>query len=569
MIRTPWLAAAAAASFAAFFLTTPVRGEDDPDSSATVDARRRYDLVFEALLNGTPEERLVVASDISSELDLDVAAREEGQPSLEEVIEGLILALRQERDDWIAWTLLDSIVWRQDETLEPLFQAALDETSVNLQACAVRRYQLMKDPDATARLESLWDRELPDWLRPRLVGALANQGSIAHLSDFMRLTRDDDPDLRKSAIEALGTLARDESIPILVRIAREGHAADRAAALDALGAFPDSEDALQAVLGASQSADGPLRFAAVRSLGRFPRPEAGARLIAILDAPSDPDLRGAVASALESSTHVDATAALVRLLHSPDVALDSWIATSAIVTLHNRDDGDALPGLRDLQTPPIPGTYDPLDALVDYLSRNRSDGEKSVIIRSDYDNGYPDPQMEHLWHIAPPEPFATVRCWAGPDLPGDPETRPRLPAGTPAQVVDDFERRHVTWVQLEGGRADGCWVPRDQIQRGPAPPEPATWPRRHLHVEADLDEEDLASSLAAGLREAGLLTIFEPGLEVEGAALDLDLADPDQVSLALALGSDARTPLARALRTLFSQGLPVDDIESDVDEDSR
>jgi HEAT repeat protein len=490
---------------------------------------------------------------------------------MEELVDGLVLVLREEPDDWIAWKLLDSIVWRRDGGFERLFRAALDSTSVNLRASAVHRYQIEQDPAAIAGLEALWERDLPGWLRPRLIGALANQGSIAHLADFMRLTRDDDADLRTPAIEALGTLARDESIPILARVARDGSAPDRASALEALGAFPDSDEALQAVLGATRSADGTVRWMAVRSLGRFQQPEAGARLIALLQDPPDHDLRGALASALESSTHADATAALVRLLHSPDVAPDSWIATSAIVALHNRDDPEALSGLRELQTPRIAGTYDPLDALVDYLSRDRSTEDTTAMIRSDRDNGFPDPREPRVWHVAPPEPWDTIRCWAGPDRPGDPEIETRLPAGTPAQIVDYFERPRVTWVRLQGGQADGCWVPFDQLQRGDAPPAPASWPRLRPRIEIDLDEEDVRSPLAAHLREAGLLTVFEPGIEVEGAALVVDLTDQDQVRAALSLASPARTRLARALRALFSQGL--DDGQTgpdpDTDEPSR
>jgi hypothetical protein len=545
---------AAAVSWAAACLCSAATGAEETETSPEADARHREEQAIDVLLNGTPEERLAIADHLSSNLDLN-AQPGDGALSLDDLTDDLILALRQEQDDWIARTLLKSLQWRREPELNRLRHEALALDSVNLQATAIEHYQFYKDDEA---IESLWKRDIPGWLRPRLLGALGNQGSIAYLGNFMRLTRDDDPDLRHAAIEALGELARDESIPTLIRVLHEGTKPDRATALEALGAFPDSEEALREVLEASQSLDNLLLSSAVRALGRFHSPDAGTRLIGLLDSPPDPELRGNIARALESSTHPDATAALVRLLHQPDVTPGSWIAASAIVTLRNRDDLEAVPMLRDLVSPPVAGTQDPLDDLIAYLSRDRSDGRRSYSMSSRCGSRAISPDDPDAYHVTPYEPFETIRCWDGPERPGSPDVLSRLRAATLARVFDYFERPHVTWVEIVTATGESCWVPLDQLAKGGARPEPLSWPRSHLRVEVDLDVAEIDSARAARLKSAGILSVFEPGGEVEGVALELDATNRDLVALVAALASPNRDPLDLALAALLSQGLDPD-----------
>ena len=555
MTRTP-RSALAAASWTLVALGPLSIGAGNAGTTPGAEARQGEERAIGILLNGAPEERLAVADHLLTEIDLDSGSGDGGL-SLEEVTDDLILVLRQETDDWIGRTLLVSLQWNREPELERLRHEVLRLESVNLQATAIEHYRYYEDTGSIAALETLWERDIPAWLRPRLLDALGNQGSISHLGDFMRLTRDDDSDLRNAAIEALGQLARDESIPTLVRVLHGGTERDRSAALQALGAFPDSEEALREVLGASHSFDDALLSSAVRALGRFHSPDAGARLIGLLEAPPDPDLRGAIVHALESTTHPDATAALVRLLHQPEVAPDSWLAETAVWALWNRDDPDAVPMLQDLRHAPVDGTRDRLDELIRYLSRDRLLEKRTTTFSSSCSFGSISPNDLHAYHVVPPEPFETIRCWDAPDRPGSPWARSRLQAGSLVRVSDYFERPRVTWVKIDTQGGNSCWVPLDQLQKGADRPEPFSWPRSRLHVEVDLDVEEIDSPRGARLKAAGLLTVFEPGAEIEGVALDIDATDPDQVALVASMASRARTPLDLALLALLSQGLVV------------
>lgn len=539
---------------------------------AATPSRPSLDELLDTLVNGAPEERLEAAGRLYDRLPGSTSAKDASSSSMEEFVDSLDDALRLETDDWIARTLLESFVWNDNPPLNRLFRDSLGSASVNVRAVAVKHFAYRDDPEAVDALESLWERDLPSWMRPELIEALAEQGSATHLEDFIRLSRDDDSEMRAAAIMALETLAREESIPALVRVVHDGVPADRAGAVRALGAFPSSDLAFAEVLRASQSALGPIRGAAVWALGRFDRVEAGNRLIALLESPPDPDLRGDIVASLEKSTHPDATAALLRLLHQPDIVLDSWIASTTLSVLHNRDDPLAAPGLRDLEGESDDGKRDDIGEEIEYLSRDRSDGdgERTVIVTTGCSFEGPvsagDPDA---WHVAPPHPLETIRCWEAPDRPASPEDQPRIPAGRLVRITDHFEAHDETWVEIEGRGADDCWVPLGHLEKGPGPPKAVSWPRRLLRQELDLDTAELDSSAAIHLAAAGMLKVFEPGDEIAGVALSLDALDAEQVALARALLSSESTPLDMALRLLLRYVDPEAVQERRADEDDE
>jgi HEAT repeat protein len=517
-------------------------------------ARASEDDVLGVLLNGTAQERLRAADDVSSILQHGVLYSGAGDPrSIDDMVDSLIHFLRLETDDWISRALLDSLVWDDNPALNRLYRAALDSGSVNLNAMGIRHFTLRTDPDAVEALESLWERGVPSWVRPELIRALAEHGSATYLAEFMRLARDDDPDVREAAIEALGTLAREEAIPVLRRLARDGTREDQEGALEALGAFPKSDEAFAAVMHAGQEGEQAIKATAVRTLGRFGRPEADALLIAWLEEPDGLDLRVTIARALADSEHPDATAALVRLLHQPDVTPASWIASVVVNILHNRDDPDAVPGLRDLA-----GTQE----LIDYLSRDRSDGDRTIIVTTSCSFGAPiSPDDPRAWRVAPPPPFETIRCWAGPDLPGDPDDDERIVAGTLVRITDHFEARDASWVEIAGNGADSCWVPMRALEKGSATGTPVSWPRRHVRHEFDIATSDLDSTRVVRLAEAGLLEVFDPGPEISAAALEIDRTDADQIALLAASISDLESSLDTAIESILGEIQPPEEGE--------
>lgn len=548
------LVAAAAACVTFLQATDESEGEDGPTPE------ERQEEVLQILRNGSPGERLEAANQIASTLQLGMFGEEDSSRSFEDLMDGLILVLHQETDDWIARTLLDALLWDDNAPMNRLFREALRSPSINIQAMAVRQFSEREDPEAVEVLESLWEHELPPWVRADLIAALAEQGSTVHLDGIMKLTRDDDPEVRQSAIEALDTLAPPEAVPALLRVARTGTPEDRASALHALGAFPDSDEALQEALRATRSDETPIVRAAVGALGRLGRPDGDVRLLALLDDPPEADLRAAIAQALEGSSHPDATAALVRLLHQDDAGAYSWIGSTTLRVLHNRDDPQAVPGLRDLVVQKVKDVR--VWGLIAYLSRDKSvdKGDKEITTGCSY--GPVLPENPRAWHVVPPSPQDTVRCWDGPHRAGDPEDRLRIPAGALVLIQDHFDDRGEPWVQIDGSLADSCWIPMEQLRQGPDPAGPVaagpSFRSGHLHYEFDIGAEELDSPRARQLSEAGLLSIFEPGDEVAGVALEIKLSDEEQMAFARAMRSEEDTVLDSALRLVLDWAEPED-----------
>lgn len=512
----------------------------------------REDKALAVLLTGTAQERLEVAENAATHLQLDWDSRTGDSRSIEDLVDTLVYFVQQEEDDWISRALLDSLLWDDNPALNRLFRAAIDSNSVNLNGMGILHFSLREDPDVVEMLESLWERNLPSWVRSDLIRALVEQGSEMYLAEFIRLARDDDPDIREAAIEALGTLAREEAVPVLRRLARDGTPEDQEGALEALGAFPESDEAFEELMHASQGG-GKIQATAVGTLGRFGRTDADAMLIAWLEGPDVRDLRGTIVGALEDSEHPDATAALVRLLHQPDVTRDSWIASAVMKVLHNRDDPDAAPGLMDLAGTQEQ-TWTDIGELIEYLSRDRSGGHRTISISTSCSFGRPvSADNPRAWRVAPPPPLGTTRCWEGPDLAGDPEYYERIAAGTLVLITDHFEARNASWVEIVGTGVNDCWVPMHTLEKGPATAEPAARPHRYVRREFDIATFELDSERVVRLVEAGLFKTFEPGAEISGAALEIDRLDADQIALLAAWVSHLESSLDTAIESILDE----------------
>ena len=516
---------------------------------------------------GSPRERLNAAMQVGRILQVEGGERAE-TPTMEQLVDNLILVIRQEPDEWIARTLLDSLLWESGTEPNRLFRAALDAPSVNLQAVAVQRLTVQEDPDAVVALESLWKRDLPPWMRPRLIEALAEQGSATYLADFMRQTRSADLLTRRAALEALGTLARDEAIPDLIRAAREGAQEERRIALRALAGFPDSDEAFEQVRRAIDGGEGRVRVIAIEALRQFHRPERDSLLISLLDAPTEEEVQAAVAESLEESEHPDATEALVRLLHQPSVKPDSWVASTVMEVLFNRDDPQAIPGLMDLDFTADKNARRELGSLIEYLSRDRADGKRTIMTSTSCSFGSPVSEQDPLvWHVAPPAPLQTTRCWMGPDFPGDPDSEKRIHAGTLVLITDHFEARDESWVEIRGHGAQGCWVPLASLAKGPPAGDAAVQSSRHLRREFDIATFELHATRAARLEEAGLLKVFEPGADISGTSVEIDVTDVDEVALLEASFSRLGSPLDAAIESILDDIHPAATRQTEMSQD--
>jgi HEAT repeat protein len=492
---------------------------------------------IDTLFTGSPSERLAaVEKPYALLLAASGSPDEDDVSSGDDPVDTLITYLGFEHDEWISRRLLESLDGLYAPAIDRLFRAALDSGSVNLASRAVLRLAATEDPDSTPLLEALWKDGVPDWLEPDLIAALANQHSRCCIADFMRLARDDDHALRLAAIEALGTLADPEAIPVLARATRDGRPADRAAAIQALAAWPDSDEAFGAVLSAGRASEPALRSAAVDALGRMHRPEGDALLIDILDAPpGDPDLRPQAAEALEGSDHPDASPALVRLLHRLHPWQDVWLAHNILRVLHNRDDVAALTWLQDLD-PTIAGTLaGELPDLIDYLGRDRSDSAATIVVTTSCMLSLSSaPDDEDAWHVVPPGRLGSIRCWEAPDIAGDPEIDERIPAGTTVSIEDHFERPGVSWVEVNGTDAAWCWVPLDFLAPGPGTPATPPRPGSALRHEADIASGEVDRLPVLAAIEAGLIEVIEPddtGAGVTGVAIIIDPADARRLAL--------------------------------------
>jgi len=553
---------------AAFARAGPDEPPDDDDTPPCESPASPPEVFYACLRTGTVRERVAAATLIADELPIFYASTDQELSETEDVIDGLLVLVRREPDDWVSRTLLEELHWVQGEPLDRLFREVLREGSINLVAVALQRLTFTRDPLAVEALDDLWERDLPAWIRPPLIAALAEQGSAVHIDDFIRLTRDGDDETRRAAISALGLLGREEGRPALLRAARAGRPGDRAVALMSLADLPFSDETLGEALRASRAGPPAAREAAFMVLERLAHPDADARLIAALEEPLPDRLRAVAGNGLVESPHPDATAALVRLLHAPPSDAGSCLALATARVLYNRDDPDAVPGLLDLDMPSNRAPYPTIPQLIAYLSRDRTrattgrmpvttcgaDGTASL------DPGDVDAEEARPFRIAPPPPLLTIRCWEGPDLPGDPHEWLRVPAGTPARIAGHFERPAESWVEIDTPDAD-CWVPLAQVAKGIAGVQGGTRDARP-RFELDVRPEDLETLPAARLLEAGFLEVFDPGDEVSGVALTADPSVPEQAALLRALlgalPEDPEYPLRVGVETLLESAHSID-----------
>src|SRR2546425_914860 len=256
--------------------------------------------------------------------------------------------LRVEADDFVTWTMLNDLSFRDDGRLEPLFLDALRDVSPNLKWSGIKWFSGNTCSEAVPDLESAWRHEERPWVRRDLIAALARQGRSDHLEEFISIARGKDPDLAEAAIEALSGLKDSRTLPVIVSLARNGAGARRQTAIESLASWSDSVDALEALLLGSRSDDPSLKASAVVSLGSFRAPGASERLEQLALEDGDPWLRSRALEALGKADPARAIPLLIQGLHQATSEDRIQLKTTAVRTLMGIDDPTTLDSASDL-----------------------------------------------------------------------------------------------------------------------------------------------------------------------------------------------------------------------------
>jgi len=284
----------------------------------------------------------------------------------------------------------------------------------------------------------------------------------------------------------------------------------------------DVEGALPALLERATDGPPPVRAAAVRALSGWP------------------DSREALATVIEATRSSDVTLQRAALQ-----TLDSFPYEGALRRQEEISrSADAHPCLRAtaataLATPETPETFIEL-----------------------WSNVWRDcvsvPRWEWSGHVTPLATMDSVRCWRGPEIAGDPDEYPRIPANTTVEIYDRFEARDGLWIEMMNLE---CWVPMDQVAEGPPEIEPAVQP---LVEEVDIATDQLATTMVLSLIDAGLLEVFDPHPSVVGVALVVDPGLADDIELLLEVYEEGESVLHAAITSALERSVELGELDDDL-----
>jgi len=485
---------------------------------ATVDdelSRGKLNSMLHTLWTGDLRERRRAVQDSNREFEL--LAMILGNPEhelhadLTESIHGLLLV---EEDDFTLSILLDQLAYLELPIARSRFLDALSDESPNVRRRAYQWFAKHEDPEALGPLEDRWDREEPSWSRINLISALACQGYQGNGHDLLGLARSEDEAMAASAIRALGQVDDWRVIPLLKSLLRSESESVWEAAVSALARKTDSLEAFEILAEAARTGHPRLSVEAIDQLDRWDG-EAVTQLM------------------LEIATSPGALSARVEAME------ELWI----------RGHDDLLPIVETLSTEVIDAGRSYLEARTEVMALRISNSEewggtREMIGNSretapvcEFDTWNMDTNDPPLFRVAPPAGMRSVRCWASPAMSGDPKAYPRIPANSEIHALDLFEVAGdvwlSSWIPASWRR---CWVLRQQLEI--PPPEhneneesdTSRAPESdRLRVEFDALHTLLETEVAAELREAGALQVIEPGAEVVGFALEIDLENEEDL----------------------------------------
>jgi HEAT repeat protein len=353
------------------------------------------------------------------------------RPRVRELVNSLLTFVRTNDDLWLVDRVALALASCEDGIWTPLFLDLLDHPSPQIRWRAIQHFADVRSAAARPALEMLWEAETRNWIRADLLRALARSSSTAALDDCTRFVDSEDTALSAASVDCLRLARPPGALESVLRVVRASEFCLRRQALAALAAWPDSDEALKLLLEASLSKQMP--GVAVDALTSFLQPEATERLLEVA-ASTDLDtmMRLSAISAIVDREHPDVIPILRGILGESDLEESSLLKYSARGLLISLG----------VQVPRLPA---------------RSTSFTTTVRRECIDS------YHGSWVVEPPPGQTSVRCWASPHIPGNPEDHERIPAGLSVEVDDRFESEDDQWVHLDWR---DCWVQVELLEPG-------------------------------------------------------------------------------------------------------
>lgn len=488
---------------------------------------------LELLWNGTTAERLAIAENPWPRFaPWEQPIADADRPQLAQQMETLDVWVRHEPETEIVAAVLQHLAAIDLPALTPVFRRALAHPSPDVRWAAVGRFALFRDPLAGDALAELWRIEDRARIRIDTALALACQGSGKHADTWRTWLRDSRPAVVEAAVRALAQVRDERALPGVLRLARGAEPPLRAVALEALPAWPASDDVLDSLLTALDE-DGRVFHAAARLLIDYPDERAQARLVEL--AASDPERAWKVVT---FASPVDpARRDLLRRIESEIGAESRQLWVEMFGDLPSR-----------LEYPLVDATQDD----------DGADPPERCGLRP----LHRDPRFDRPLEIAAAGRAQTIRCASSPRTGGANALLFRVASGAAVQYVWDVaELGSGTWVLADFAEPAGCWVEATSLVDAGTQASPVD--EDAIPLEFDLPVEEVASRPFEALRTADLVETFDPSSDMVGVRLLADLEDPRAIALLAAAVDDGGTFLE--LHILAALGTVPPELWPDAD----
>jgi hypothetical protein len=274
---------------------------------------------LELLWNGTRSEKIGFANRACERLEVLDPDPIDDKRRAWTMIDALGRMISGTDDAWVADRLAAALAGCEGDLWTPIFLELLEHPSPNLRWRAVQYFSRHRDPRAAELLEGIWTSETRPWVQRDLLGALTlNEGDV-HADALRPLVQTDDPALAAAAISAAAELKLDESLAWILPIAARQEHPLRCDALDALSEWPESAAGLKVLLAASRDENPDMRRDAVNALRAFADPEAVERRVELLRATDEPtDVREFAAWGIATAEHPELDHVLLQILQEPE-----------------------------------------------------------------------------------------------------------------------------------------------------------------------------------------------------------------------------------------------------------
>jgi HEAT repeat protein/beta-lactamase regulating signal transducer with metallopeptidase domain len=186
-------------------------------------------------------------------------------------------------------------------------------------------------------------------VRREAVETIGDNAAPAQALDILAqiARRDEDSDVQRSAVEALGNLHDDRAYGLLVEFARTHPVGDvRRAAIETLGESGHTDSVIAILGGVARAADDPdVARAALETLGEMHDARANAVVARVARGNGDPEVRRAAIETYGESAPRDSTLALLKSILASDAPEDVY--STVLEALEEMKDGAGIPALID------------------------------------------------------------------------------------------------------------------------------------------------------------------------------------------------------------------------------